>query len=82
MLMFAVAGAAYFAAAGAPLKRVRVGGRVLYVSNFVREVRVPASNILRVSQNPWFGVRSVTIELREPNELGRRIVFMLTAWFP
>ncbi len=81
MLMFAVAGAAYCVAAGAPLKRVRVGGRVLYVSNFVREVRVPASNILRVSQNFWFGVGPVTIELREANELGRRIVFMPTARF-
>lgn len=66
----------------APLKRVRVDGTTLLVSNFRREIRVPLVSIARVWETRWINIHPVTIELRAPTEFGRRIVFMPRVhWF-
>jgi hypothetical protein len=60
----------------APLKRLRTDGRNLYVSNYLKEIVVPASLIDRVTENRWINIHPVTIYLRGDTEFGREIVFM------
>jgi len=60
----------------AGLKRVRMGGGMLYISNFRREIAVPLSEIDAVTENRWLNIHPVTITFRHPTEFGDRITFM------
>jgi hypothetical protein len=59
-----------------PLKAVSVDERFLYVSNYVREISIPLSQIYKVTENRWLNHHPVTIHLRLPSEFGDKIVFM------
>ena len=59
-----------------PLKRVRVSGGQLYVSNFRKEIVVPLTSIGSVTENRWINVHPVTIHFRGDTEFGRKISFM------
>lgn len=62
---------------GLQLKRVRVDDEALYVSNLFREIRIPLSEMERVSE--FLGSRQgnrVTITLRSNTPFGRNIVFL------
>ncbi len=59
-----------------PLKRVRVGGGALYVSNFRKEIVVPLTFIEGVTENRWINIHPVTIHFRGDTEFGRKISFM------
>ena len=48
----------------------------LYVSNFVREIRVPLGEVEIVSENRWINIRPVTVEFRRDTDFGLRITFM------
>lgn len=63
----------------APLKRVRMDGRTLLVSNFRKEISIPISDIEDVTENRWINIHPVTIRLRNDTEFGDRITFMPTA---
>lgn len=58
------------------LKRVRIDGTWLYVSNYVREIRIPLEAIANVTENRWLNIHPVTIHLRSVSEFGDRIIFM------
>jgi len=64
-----------------PLKRLRTDGANLYVSNYLKEIVVPAGLIERVSENRWINIHPVTIHFRGNPEFGRKIVFMPKARF-
>jgi hypothetical protein len=59
-----------------PLKKVRVNGGDLYVSNFQKEIVVPLNFIESVSENRWVNVHPVTVHFRGDTEFGRKISFM------
>jgi hypothetical protein len=59
-----------------PLKKVRVDGNALYVSNFRKEIVVPLTFIESVTENRWINVHPVTIHFRGDTEFGRKISFM------
>ena len=59
-----------------PLKRVSLGDDGLRVSNYVREITIPFSAIARVRQNWLPTFRLITLHLRTPTPLGRRVIFM------
>ena len=61
-----------------PLKRVRVDGATLYVSNYRKEIAVPASSIEKVTENRWINIHPVTLHLRAPGEFGSSLIFMPT----
>ena len=69
-------GAPIFLWFAAGLKRVRRRDTDLLVSNYWRELQIPAAEIKQVYQSwavmPW----RVVIELRSPTELGETIVFV------
>jgi hypothetical protein len=63
------------------LKRVEIDEGALYVSNYLREIRVPLEQIEEVSENRWINIRPVTVEFRQDTEFGSRIIFMpKTLW--
>jgi len=66
----------------ARLKRVRMDDAALYVSNYLREARVPLRQIMAVTENRWLNIHPVTIQFRSATEFGDRVVFMPKArWF-
>jgi hypothetical protein len=69
-------GSAFTLWANAGLKRVRLDGRQLFVSNYVREIRIPFSAITDVKQNRWLNSRPITIYFRDATELGDRATFI------
>ncbi len=60
----------------AGLKRVRMDDRQLYVSNYIREISVPFSEITDVRQNRWINSRPITIYFRDATEFGGKATFM------
>jgi len=59
-----------------PLKKVRVNGGNLYISNFWKENVIPLNFIESVTENRWVNVHPVTIHFRGDTEFGRKISFM------
>lgn len=64
-----------------PLKEVSVDDDFLYVSNYLKEISIPLSEIYDVTENVWINIHPVTIHLRSPSEFGNDIVFMPTHRF-
>ena len=58
------------------LKEVSVDDNFLYVSNFLKEISIPLSEIYDVTENVWLNSHPVTIHLTSLTEFGDKIVFM------
>jgi hypothetical protein len=64
------------------LKRVQIDEEWLYVSNYLREIRVPLRDIEDVSENRWINIRPITLTLRRETDFGGQITFMpKTRWW-
>jgi len=80
-VVLTLVGTASFARFSLPLKRVRMDEQALYVSNYLREVRVPLADVQEVTQGGWLSTRPVTVLLWRDSEFGRRIMFLPeTSW--
>ena len=79
---FTLLGAAAFGRFLLPLKRVRMDDEALWVSNYLREVRVPLADVRDVTASAWVSGRPVTVHLWRDCAFGARIVFLpvLHAW--
>lgn len=60
----------------ARLKRVRLDGDTLLVSNYLREIRVPLTQVVHITQNRWVNGRPITVQCRVETPFGRRITFV------
>src|SRR5690348_15648828 len=60
----------------APLKRVRLVGSNVCVSNYLKEICIPADRISQVTENRWINIHPVTIHFREETPFGQTIRFM------
>jgi hypothetical protein len=60
----------------ARLKKVRIDDSAIYVSNYLKEIRVPFDAIAEVTENRWINIHPVTIRLRSASEFGDRVTFM------
>lgn len=58
------------------LKEVSVDDNFLYVSNYLKEVSIPLTEIYDVTENAWLNIHPVTIHLKSPSEFGHKITFM------
>ena len=58
------------------LKVVSVDETFLYVSNYLKEIAIPLSDIYDVTENFWLNTHPVTIHLKSPSEFGDKVVFM------
>lgn len=71
-----VAGTAFIWWSCIRLKEVSVDDNFLYVSNYLKEVSIPLSEIYDVTENVWLNIHPVTIHLKSPSEFGDKIIFM------
>lgn len=71
-----VVGALFLSRFCLPLKRVTIEGSDLLISNFLRTIRVPLSQVCGVRENALINIHPVYIRFQEPTEFGSRIVFM------
>ena len=58
------------------LKRVKLDGASLVISNYRRDITVPVSEIADVRQNRFINLRPVTITFRKKTPFGRVVTFM------
>src|SRR5215216_5278543 len=63
------------------LKVVSIDDDYLYISNYIKEMRVPLSDIYDVTENRWVNIHPVTIHLKSPSAFGANIVFMPQIFF-
>lgn len=71
-----VVGSAFIYWTSIRLKEVSVDDNFLYVSNYLKEVAIPLSDIYDVTENVWINIHPVTIHLKSPSEFGDKIIFM------
>jgi hypothetical protein len=64
-----------------PLKRVRLDGKKLLVSNYLVEREIPINQALEVRQNRWLNLRPVIITFRTATPFGNRIAFIPHGFF-
>jgi hypothetical protein len=60
------------------LKKVSLDDEFLYVSNYLKEIKIPLDDIYDMTENRWIKFHPVTIYLRRPSEFGTKIVFAPT----
>ena len=75
-LLFFIAAAGFVWWMLAPLKTVRLDGDSLLVSNFLRKIRIPLSEVRHIDRPENSSHRRIFIWLRSPSEFGDVIVFM------
>lgn len=75
LFMF-IAGSAFIYWSCIQLKVVSVDDNFLYVSNYIKEIQIPLSEIYNVTENRWINIHPVTINLKSSSEFGDEIVFM------
>jgi hypothetical protein len=56
--------------------KVSVGESFLYVSNYLKEIKIPLSDIGDVTEIVWLRGHPVTIHLKRRSEFGSKITFM------
>ena len=69
-------GAAFFYFTVMKFQKVSVDADFLYVSNFIKEIKIPLSEIYDVTEIVWLRGHPVTIHLKKPSEFGLKITFM------
>ncbi len=58
------------------LKRVIMDERCLYVKGYLKEARIPFSNVESIRRSAWPNLRHVTLKLKTASEFGTEIVFI------
>jgi hypothetical protein len=61
-----------------PLKRVWIGDKAFYVSNYRKEIQIPFSQVGKVTCNSLINIQPITIHFHADTEFGRKVVFMPT----
>ena len=59
-----------------PLKSVYLTDDSLLVSNYMKTVEIPLSNIDYVSKPDWSNHQTISVHLRTPSVFGSKIIFM------
>lgn len=81
-LIMTIVGTVFIWRTGMRLKRVRMDGKALYLSNFSNEIIVPLVNVAEVTENRWLNMHPVTIHFHSETEFGSQVTFMpRIRWF-
>jgi len=75
-LLITIFGAVFIWWTSMRLKRVRMDDQALYISNYVKEIVVPLSNVAEVGENRWINIHPVTVRFHSQTEFGSEITFM------
>ncbi len=60
------------------IKKVELLNSSLIVSNYLKEIEIPLSEIDKITENIWMSNHPVTIHLKTSSEFGNKIVFIPT----
>ena len=80
-LIALIAGGFFILALCFGLKAVSMEGESLIISNYLKSIAVPFTNIENVYENKWINICPVTIYFKSRTEFGKNITFMPTAKF-
>lgn len=58
------------------MKKVSIDRQNLYISNYIKEISIPISDIYDVTEIVWVNGNPVFIHLKKPTEFGSKILFM------
>lgn len=58
------------------LRVIRVDGHNLYISNYTKEIKIPLSEIINVTESGWSRGYWVSIYLKSPSDFGDKIEFI------
>ncbi len=65
-----------------PLKRISMDQEALYVSNYIKQIRVSLRDVKSVHEKRLFNIHHIEIEFRHDTEFGKHVVFMPNMrWF-
>ncbi len=59
-----------------PLKKVQIDGDYVIISNYVKSVRIHASDIHRITEHSLLSDHPIWLHLKKPTEFGDRITFI------
>ncbi|HEY4407776.1 MAG TPA: hypothetical protein VGN55_24250 [Xanthobacteraceae bacterium] len=59
----------------ARLKRIRVDGHSIYISNYRKEISIPLGAIVDITEYWWFNPTLINIHFRSETEFGNKITF-------
>ena len=62
------------------LRVVHVDDKFFYISNYRRHIRVPLSDVSKITENVLINIHPVTLHLSTPSPFGTRIRFMPQIW--
>lgn len=62
-------------------KEVSIEGDFLYVSNFLKEIKIPLSEVRKVTEMMLINPNPITIHLKHPTRFGKKIIFIPTYRF-
>lgn len=68
--------AAYGSYLSLQLKRVRIDDKNVYISNYIREVAIPAGNIRNATERGWMIPSTILLEFENKTEFGHRVRFI------
>jgi len=74
-LLFVVGGSVFIHFMAGSLKQVAIEGDRLVVSNFIKKIQIPRSNISLVNCPDATNLRRIEINLSTPSEFGPNIIF-------
>jgi len=74
--IFWLAGSIFLTWTCFPLKRVRLDGDALLISNYVQEIRVPLADVTGVTENRFVNPRTISVTFRTPTAFGQRVMFI------
>ncbi len=74
-IIFGLASSIFVHIIAGSLKRVVIKGDTLLISNYLKEISIPLSQVRYVDGPDWSSLRRITLVLREPSEFGEEIVF-------
>jgi hypothetical protein len=61
---------------GIPVKKIAIDHNYLYISNYLKTVKVPLSQIMDVTENKWANIHPVWIHLYTTTDFGDKIMFI------
>jgi hypothetical protein len=59
-----------------PLRKVALDEGAFLISDYSREIRVPASNLATVTEQRWREPRKITLTFQEETEFGKTVIFL------
>ncbi len=58
------------------VKQVKIDENNLYISNFIKEIKVNKKNITNITERKFTYQKRVWIHFKQPTEFGRKIIFV------